>query len=156
VYRARDTRLDRLVAIKVLAESLANDADRLQRFEQEARVGSTVNPNLPAIFDVGTQDGLHDLVSEFPEGQTWRERIGASAPRHLSRGGGQVAGIPRRRRPVALARGTASDFFISDPKSLLTAVTASSEGAFSAGMLRHSSGPNCERRFLPRACFLMT
>ena len=75
VYRARDTRLDRVVAIKVLPESLANDADRLQRFEQEARVLSTVNhPNLLAIFDVGTQDGLHYLVSEFLEGQTPRLR----------------------------------------------------------------------------------
>src|SRR5277367_3335463 len=80
VYRARDTRLERVVAIKVLPEALASDADRLQRFEQEARVLSTVNhPNLLAIFDVGTQDGLHYLVSEFLEGQTLRERMGGSA-----------------------------------------------------------------------------
>src|SRR5271154_456221 len=80
VYRARDTRLDRIVAIKVLPESLANDAERLQRFEQEARVLSTVShPNLLAIYDVGTQDGLHYLVSEFLEGETLRERMGASA-----------------------------------------------------------------------------
>lgn len=80
VYRARDTRLNRTVAIKVLPESLANDADRLQRFGQEARVLSTVNhPNLLAIFDIGTQDGLHYLVSEFLEGQTLRERMGGSA-----------------------------------------------------------------------------
>lgn len=80
VYRARDTRLDRVVAIKVLPESLANDAERLQRFEQEARVLSTVNhPNLLAIFDVGTQDGLHFLVSEFLDGETLRERMGAAA-----------------------------------------------------------------------------
>ena len=77
VYRARDPRLDRTVAIKVLPESLANDAERLQRFEQEARVLSTLNhPNLLAIYDVGTQDGLHYLVSEFLEGQTLRERMG--------------------------------------------------------------------------------
>ena len=77
VYRARDTRLDRTVAVKVLPESLANDAERLQRFEQEARVLSTVShPNLLAIYDVGTQDGLHYLVSEFLDGQTLRERLG--------------------------------------------------------------------------------
>jgi Tol biopolymer transport system component len=77
VYRARDTRLERIIAIKVLPESLANDAERLQRFEQEARVLSTVShPNLLAIYDVGTQDGLHYLVSEFLEGQTLRERVG--------------------------------------------------------------------------------
>lgn len=76
VYRARDTRLDRIVAIKVLPETLANDADRLQRFEQEARVLSTLShPNLLAIYDVGTQSGLHYLVSEFLEGQTLRDRM---------------------------------------------------------------------------------
>ncbi len=79
VYRARDTRLDRVVAIKVLPESLANDADRLQRFEQEARVLSTLShPNLLAIYDVGSQDGLHYLVSEFLEGQALRDRMGAT------------------------------------------------------------------------------
>ncbi len=78
VYRARDTRLDRTVAVKVLPESLANDSDRLQRFEQEARVLSTVShPNLLAIYDVGTQERTHYLVSEFLEGQTLRERMGA-------------------------------------------------------------------------------
>src|ERR1700683_1748222 len=78
VYRARDTRLDRTVAIKVLPESLANDPDRLPRFEQEARVLSTLShPNLLAIYDVGTQAGTHYLVSEYLEGQTLRERMGA-------------------------------------------------------------------------------
>jgi eukaryotic-like serine/threonine-protein kinase len=80
VYRARDTRLDRIVAIKVLPGSLANDPDRLQRFEGEARALSTLNhPNLLAIYDVGTQDGLHYLVSEFLEGETLRDRL-ASGP----------------------------------------------------------------------------
>src|ERR1019366_1464726 len=78
VYRARDTRLDRTVAIKVLPESLAHDADRLQRFEQEARVLSTLNhPNLLAIYDVGAQSGTHYLVSEFLDGHTLREAMGA-------------------------------------------------------------------------------
>jgi eukaryotic-like serine/threonine-protein kinase len=76
VYLARDTRLERTVAIKVLPESLAGDSDRLQRFEQEARVLSTVNhPNLLAIYDVGTQGAVHFLVSEFLEGHTLRERM---------------------------------------------------------------------------------
>lgn len=60
VYRSLDTRLDRTVAIKILPESFANDADRLQRFEHEARVLSALNhPNLLSIFDVGTQGGIH-------------------------------------------------------------------------------------------------
>ena len=78
VYRARDTRLDRTVAIKILPATFADDTDRLDRFEHEARLLSTVNhPNLLANHDVGAQDGVHYLVSEFLEGQTLRERMHA-------------------------------------------------------------------------------
>jgi serine/threonine protein kinase len=74
-YRARDTRLDRTVAIKILPATFAGDADRLDRFEHEARLLSTVNhPNLLAIHDVGAQDGVHYLVSELLEGQTLQEK----------------------------------------------------------------------------------
>jgi hypothetical protein len=80
VYRALDTRLDRTVAIKVLPESFANDADRLQRFEQEARVLSALShPNLLAIYDIGTQGEIHYLVSEFLDGQTLHERMGGGS-----------------------------------------------------------------------------
>src|SRR4029077_4385146 len=76
VYRARDTRLDRVVAVKILPEALAKDGDRLQRFEHEARVLSTLShPNLLSIYDVGSQDGIHYLVSEFLEGHTLRELL---------------------------------------------------------------------------------
>jgi len=78
VYRARDTRLAREVAIKVLPEAFARDPDRLERFEHEARVLSTVNhPNILAIHDVGAQDDLHYLVSELLEGHTLREKMNA-------------------------------------------------------------------------------
>jgi Tol biopolymer transport system component len=76
VYRARDTRLDRMVAVKILPLALGADEDRLQRFEQEARILSTLNhPNLLAIYDVGSQDGIHYLVSEFLEGHTLRDLL---------------------------------------------------------------------------------
>jgi eukaryotic-like serine/threonine-protein kinase len=79
VYRARDTRLDRTVAIKILPAAFSADADRLNRFEHEARLLSTVNhPNLLAIHDVGAQDGVHYLVSEFLDGQTLREKMNSS------------------------------------------------------------------------------
>ncbi len=78
VYRARDTRLDRTVAIKILPESFADDRERLERFQQEARILSTLNhPNLMAVYDVGVQDGMHFLVSEFLEGETLRDRLNA-------------------------------------------------------------------------------
>jgi serine/threonine protein kinase len=76
VYRARDTRLDRIVAIKVLPASFANDADRLQRFEREPRVLSGLShPNLLSIYDVGTEGETHYLVSEYLEGQSLGERM---------------------------------------------------------------------------------
>ena len=74
--RARDTRLGRDVAIKVLPEALAHDADRLRRFEQEARTIAALNhPNILGIHDIGTHDGAPFLVSEFLEGQTLRDKL---------------------------------------------------------------------------------
>jgi Tol biopolymer transport system component len=76
VYRARDTRLDRTVAIKILPGSFASDPERLERFQREARILSSLNhPNLMAIYDVGSQEGTHFLVSELLEGHSLRERL---------------------------------------------------------------------------------
>ena len=66
VYRAVDTRLGREVAIKILPEIVSRDADRVRRFEQEARSTAALNhPNIVAIYDVGVQDGLTYIVSEL-------------------------------------------------------------------------------------------
>jgi len=84
VYRARDTRLDRIVAIKVLPSSFAADADRLQRFEREARSVAALNhPNILAVHDIGTHDGAPYMVCELLEGETLRERLqgGVLSPR---------------------------------------------------------------------------
>ena len=73
VYRARDPRLGRDVAIKVLPASLSADADRLHRFEQEARAAAALNhPNILAVYDIGTHDGAPYIVSELLEGETLR------------------------------------------------------------------------------------
>ncbi|PYQ66730.1 MAG: hypothetical protein DMF54_06910 [Acidobacteria bacterium] len=76
VYRARDTRLHREVAIKVLPASFSQDADRLRRFEGEARAASALNhPGILTIHDFGLQDGAPYVVSELLEGETLRERL---------------------------------------------------------------------------------
>ncbi len=73
VYRARDNRLGRDVAIKILPESFARDKDRLQRFEQEARAIAALNdPRILAVFDVGEHGGAPFIVSELLEGETLR------------------------------------------------------------------------------------
>lgn len=76
VYRARDSRLNRDVAIKILPASYARDPDRLQRFEQEARTVAALNhPNILALYDTGTHEGSPYLVSELLEGGTLREQL---------------------------------------------------------------------------------
>jgi eukaryotic-like serine/threonine-protein kinase len=80
VYRARDVRLHREVAVKVLPGSFADDPDRLRRFEQEARAASALNhPGILTIHDFGEHDGSPYVVSELLEGQTLRERMAGSA-----------------------------------------------------------------------------
>lgn len=78
VYRARDTRLNREVAIKVLPAAFSKDQDRLQRFEHEAHAAAALNhPNLLAVYDVGTQDGTPYIVSELLQGETLRTKLQA-------------------------------------------------------------------------------
>jgi eukaryotic-like serine/threonine-protein kinase len=94
VYRARDTRLGRDVALKILPESFARDGDRLHRFEQEARAVATLShPNILAVFDVGQQNGSPYLVSELLEGETLRTLLdnGALSQRKAIDCGVQVA-----------------------------------------------------------------
>jgi serine/threonine protein kinase/tetratricopeptide (TPR) repeat protein len=78
VYRARDTRLDRPVAVKVLPAYFAQDRDRVRRFQQEARSASSLNhPNIVTIHEIGESDGLWFIVSELVEGKTLRQLIAA-------------------------------------------------------------------------------
>src|SRR6266487_6132076 len=74
VWRARDTRLGREVAIKVLPRELAADQDRLRRFEKEARSASALNhPNIVTIYDIGSADSVSYIAMERVEGKTLRE-----------------------------------------------------------------------------------
>jgi Tol biopolymer transport system component/predicted Ser/Thr protein kinase len=80
VYRARDTRLGREVAVKVLSAEFAADADRKKRFEQEARAASALNhPNIVTIHDIGTEGDTVYIAMEYVDGRTLREVVGAGA-----------------------------------------------------------------------------
>lgn len=80
VYIARDEKINRDVAIKVLPAAFSADAERLRRFEQEVQATGALNhPNILVVYDVGTHDGAPYVVSELLEGETLRERMGGSA-----------------------------------------------------------------------------
>ena len=101
VYRARDTRLERDVAIKILPRIFSSDSQRLHRFEREARMLATLNhPHVGAIYGIEDVDGVPALVLELVEGQTLAERLGFDAGGSdrsrfgPSRSGAKRAGIP--------------------------------------------------------------
>jgi Tol biopolymer transport system component len=94
VYRARDTRLERMVAIKVLPAHLSSDAARRQRFEREARAVAGLNhPHICVLHDIGTQGGIDFLVLEYLEGETLAQRLerGALPTQELLRIGIEVS-----------------------------------------------------------------
>jgi len=94
VYRARDTRLGRDVALKVLPAVFSSNPDRVRRFEQEGRAAAALNhPNIVVLHDAGFQDGLYFVVTELLEGETLRERLagGAMPVRKAIEYGGQIA-----------------------------------------------------------------
>src|ERR1700756_2986514 len=76
VYRARDTRLDRIVAVKILPDHLSDRAELRERFEREARTVASLNhPHICTLYDIGQQDGTDFLVMEYLEGETLAERL---------------------------------------------------------------------------------
>jgi len=94
VYRAKDTRLDRTVAVKVLPAHLASDSGLKQRLERESKAISALqHPNICTLFDVGSQDGIDFIVMEFLEGETLEHRLqkGSLACEQTIRYGAQIA-----------------------------------------------------------------
>ena len=94
VYRAKDPRLGRDVAIKVLPASFSDDADRLRRFEQEARAAGVLNhPNITIVYDIGSHDGAPYVVQELLEGETLRAELagGRFSPRKAIEYATQIA-----------------------------------------------------------------
>jgi len=111
VYKARDTQLDRLVAIKVLAADKVADSERKRRFAQEAKAASALNhPNIVTIYDIGSTDGDEFIVMEFVTGQT--------LDRLIPRGGLRLAELLKYAIPVAdaLARAHAAGIVHRDLK----------------------------------------
>src|SRR5258706_8227283 len=92
-YRARDTRLERTVAIKILPEYLSCNAEAKQRFDREARAISSLNhPSICTLYDIGHQDGIDYLVMEFLEGETLADRLvrGCLAPEQVLKYGAEI------------------------------------------------------------------
>jgi Tol biopolymer transport system component len=106
VYRARDARLGRDVAIKLIAESLAGDAARVRRFEQEARAAGQLNhPNILAVHDAGIHDGAPYIVSELLEGESLRSRL--------------QAGVLPARKAIGYARQAAEGLAAAHDKGIV-------------------------------------
>ena len=108
VYKARDTRLDRIVALKILPPAFAADPERLRRFEQEARaVAALDDPNILVVHDVGSHEGLPYLVTELLEGESLRQTLPAGrcpcARRSTTGCRWRAASPPRTRRASSTA-----------------------------------------------------
>src|SRR6266568_1721996 len=85
VYLAQDTRLDRKVAIKFLNEEFSKDADKLNRFIQEAKAASALNhPNILTVYEIGETDGTNYIVTELIDGKTLREHLSQKETRQLN------------------------------------------------------------------------
>ena len=108
VYRARDTRLDRTVAVKILPSHLSANPEAKQRFDREARSISSLNhPNICTLYDVGQQDGVDFLVMEFLEGETLADRLikGPMPPDHVLKYGVEICeGLEKAHRSGVVHR----------------------------------------------------
>jgi eukaryotic-like serine/threonine-protein kinase len=108
VYRARDTRLDRTVAIKILPPHLSENPEARQRFDREARSISSLNhPNICTLHDVGHQDGVDYLVMEFVQGETLDARLEKGLFRSNRRWSVACRSAMRSKRLIAPASCTA-------------------------------------------------
>jgi hypothetical protein len=144
VYRARDTRLERTVAIKILPEQLSSDPVRKQRFEREAKTISSLNhPHICVLHDVGSQDGISYLVMECVEGETLAKRLekGALPQEQVLKYGMQIADaldkahrsgvVHRDLKPGNIMLTTSGakllDFGLAKPVAVLTSVATLTE-----------------------------
>ena len=108
VYRALDTRLDRVVAVKILSSRVSEDPEARERFDREARTISSLNhPNICTLHDVGYHNGVHYLVMEYLSGETLASRLnkGAIAPDQVLKYGIEIcAGLEMAHRTAVVHR----------------------------------------------------
>jgi hypothetical protein len=138
VYRARDARLGRDVAVKVLPAELAADRERLARFEQEARAAAALNhPHILALYDIGTHDGVPYLVTELLSGQTLGELLLQAAPApSRGRAAQLAAGAPAARAGIVL-RLEPDNVFVTSGKRVKISTSASQAASRSPARARH-------------------
>ena len=124
VYRARDTKLSPVVAIKVLPAAFSEDSERLGRFEQEAQAAGSLNhPNILVIFHIGMHQGAPYIVSELLEGETLRERMaGGALPQRKA-----IDYALQTARGLAAAHEKESFIATSNPTTSLSPMTAASK-----------------------------
>jgi serine/threonine protein kinase len=107
VYRARDTRLERTVAIKILPESLAADPQFRERFDREARAISQLDhPHICALYDVGEAEGTAFLVMQYLDGETLADRLARGPCRSIRRSAPPSRSPARSTRRTARVSGT--------------------------------------------------
>ena len=129
VYRARDTRLGREVAVKVLSDEFSADTDRRTRFEQEARAASALNhPNIVTIYEIGGSDSTIYIAMELVEGKTLREVL----PGRRCRSAGSWTSASRWRTASRRRTRPASSTGTSSPRTSWCPATARSRSSTSA------------------------
>jgi serine/threonine protein kinase len=139
VYRAKDGRLNRTVAIKILSDESAADADRRERFEREAKAISALDhPNICALYDVGEHEGTYFLVMPCLEGQTLADRIGQRRRCHLIRRSRAPSRSPRRSTPRIA---TASSIATLKPGNIMLTKTGVKLLDFGLAKLKKAPGP---------------
>ncbi len=147
VYRARDTRLNRDVALKVLPESFASDPDRLMRFTREAQTLAALNhPNIAGIYGIEENDGVRAIVMELVEGRDLSELIAAGSEDPALRRSDGAPGLPPsqtlRRTAVASAEaGQARGIPIEDALPIARSIADALETAHDAGIIHRDLKP---------------